>query len=62
MCAVCYINYCINEWLQLDEEEYMERIYGADETHQLGYTPSDIVSRPHWTARDFYWMEGLSCM
>jgi hypothetical protein len=40
-------NYCINERLQLDEEIRIERMYGEDNTHQLGYIPSDTVSLPH---------------
>ncbi len=40
-------NYCINEHLQLDEEIRIERMYGEDNTHQLGYIPSDTVSLPH---------------
>ncbi len=40
-------NYCINECLQLDEEICIERMHGEDNTHQLGYIPSETVSLPH---------------
>ncbi len=39
-------NCCIYEWLQLDNEVSIERMYGTGEM-QLGCIPSDISSVPH---------------
>jgi hypothetical protein len=45
------LKYCVNEELQLYEEVCIERMFGANNTHELGYLLIDIVSLPHSGSR-----------